>query len=163
MIRLFAELSGHYPSQPTIHQLVNPNCYGAPTMAVSNSVQSRLNFEQRTKTPIMIRRDAISLPRFRALGGSTQERPNRSSFVRTSFEADASASILEFPRMAAIRKPFQSKLIPHLEFIRECRGQAMSYQCISAELRAHFGTPLSLAPARCFLWKRSPLARGFFG
>jgi hypothetical protein len=41
--------------------------------------------------------------------------------------------------MAAIRKPFQSKLIPHLEFIRECRGQAMSYSRISAELRSRFG------------------------
>ena len=151
------------PSQPTMHQLVSTSCDDENPQVASNPVQSRLNFEQRMKIPIMIRRDAIALTRFRALGGSTQARPNRSSFVRTSFEADASASILEFPRMAAIRKPFQSKLIPHLEFIRECRGQAMSYQCISAELRAHFGTPISLAPARCFLWKRSPLARGFFG
>ena len=151
------------PSHPTMHKLVSTSCVDENPQVASNPVQSHLNFEQSQKTRIVMNQDAISLPRFRALGGSTQERPNRSSFVRTSFEADASASILEFPRMAAIRKPFQSKLIPHLEFIRECRGQAMSYQRISAELRAHFGTPISLAPARCFLWKRSPLARGFFG
>ena len=34
------------------------------------------------------------------------------------------------------RKPFQSKLRPHLEFIRECRAQEMSYPQIAAELRA---------------------------
>ena len=47
-----------------------------------------------------------------------------------------------------IRKPFQSKLRPHLEFIRECRAQEMSYPRIAAELRARFG--LSAAPSTIF-------------
>lgn len=45
-------------------------------------------------------------------------------------------------------KPFQSKLRPHLEFIRECRAQDMSYPRIAAELRARFG--LSAAPSTIF-------------
>ena len=151
------------PSQPTMHQLVSTSCDDENPQVASNPVQSRLNFEQRMKIPIMIGRDAISLTCFRAFVGPAQKSSNHSSIIRTSFKADASAGILEFPRMAAIRKPFQSKLIPHLEFIRECRGQAMSSPCISAELRARFGTPISVASARCFLWTRSPLARGFFG
>lgn len=76
-------------SPPPIHQLVNPNCYGAPTMAVSNSVQSRHNFEQRMKTPTMIRRDAISLTCFRAFVGPAQKSSKRSSFIRASFEVNA--------------------------------------------------------------------------
>ncbi|MBI5770024.1 MAG: hypothetical protein HZA93_19770 [Verrucomicrobia bacterium] len=47
-----------------------------------------------------------------------------------------------------IRKPFQSKLRPHLEFIRECRAQEMSYPRIAAELRARFD--LSAAPSTIF-------------
>jgi len=47
-----------------------------------------------------------------------------------------------------IRKPFQSKLLPHMEFIRECRAQEMSYPRIAAELRARFG--LSAAPSTVF-------------
>ena len=46
------------------------------------------------------------------------------------------------------RKPFQSKLRPHLEFIRECRAQEMSYPHIAAELRTRFG--LSAAPSTIF-------------
>ncbi|MBI5771180.1 MAG: hypothetical protein HZA93_25625 [Verrucomicrobia bacterium] len=46
------------------------------------------------------------------------------------------------------RKPFQSKLRPHLEFIRECRAQEMSYPRIAAELRARFG--LTAAPSTIF-------------
>ena len=46
------------------------------------------------------------------------------------------------------RKPFQSKLRPHLEFIRECRAQDMSYPRIAAELRARFN--LSAAPSTIF-------------
>jgi hypothetical protein len=46
------------------------------------------------------------------------------------------------------RKPFQSKLRPHLEFIRECRAQDMSYPLIAAELRARFD--LSAAPSTIF-------------
>jgi len=46
------------------------------------------------------------------------------------------------------RKPFQSKLRPHLEFIRECRAQEMSYPRIAAELRARF--ELSAAPSTIF-------------
>lgn len=45
-------------------------------------------------------------------------------------------------------KPFQSKLRPHLEFIRECRAREMSYPRIAAELRARFG--LSAAPSTIF-------------
>jgi hypothetical protein len=47
-----------------------------------------------------------------------------------------------------IRKPFQSKLRPHLEFIRACRAQEMGYPRIAAELRARFG--LSAAPSTIF-------------
>jgi hypothetical protein len=46
------------------------------------------------------------------------------------------------------RKPFQSKLRPHLEFIRECRAHEMSYPRIAAELRTRFG--LSAAPSTIF-------------
>ncbi len=45
-------------------------------------------------------------------------------------------------------KPFQSKLRPHLEFIRECRAKEMSYPRIAAELRTHFG--LAAAPSTIF-------------
>ena len=45
-------------------------------------------------------------------------------------------------------KPFQSKLRPHVEFIRECRAQEMSYPRIAAELRSRFG--LSAAPSTIF-------------
>jgi hypothetical protein len=57
--------------------------------------------------------------------------------------------------MAAIRKPFQSKLIPHLEFIRECRGQAKSYQCISAELRDRFGVSAAASTIFSFVKVRA--------
>jgi hypothetical protein len=46
------------------------------------------------------------------------------------------------------RKPFQSKLRPHLEFIRECRAREMSYPQIAVELRTRFG--LSAAPSTIF-------------
>ena len=46
------------------------------------------------------------------------------------------------------RKPFQSKLRPHLEFIRECRAQELSYPRIAVELRTRFG--LSAAPSTIF-------------
>ena len=45
-------------------------------------------------------------------------------------------------------KPFQSKLRPHLEFIRECLMNEMSYPRIAAEMRARFG--LSVAPSTIF-------------
>ena len=45
-------------------------------------------------------------------------------------------------------RPFQSKLLPHCEFIRECRAQRMSYPRIAAELRARFG--LHSAPSTIF-------------
>ena len=45
-------------------------------------------------------------------------------------------------------RPFQSKLLPHLEFIRECRTQRMSYPRIAVELRARFG--LHCAPSTVF-------------
>jgi len=45
-------------------------------------------------------------------------------------------------------RPFQSKLLPHLEFIRECRAQRMSYPRIAAELRSRFG--LHCAPSTIF-------------
>lgn len=46
------------------------------------------------------------------------------------------------------RKPFQSKLLPYLEFIREGRAQQQSYPQIAAELRARFG--ISVAPSTIF-------------
>lgn len=45
-------------------------------------------------------------------------------------------------------RPFQSKLLPHCEFIRECRAQRMSYPRIAAELRVRFG--LHSAPSTIF-------------
>lgn len=45
-------------------------------------------------------------------------------------------------------KPFQSKLLPHTEFIRECRAQGLGYREIAAELRIHFG--LQTAPGNVF-------------
>ena len=45
-------------------------------------------------------------------------------------------------------KPFQSKLLPHAEFIRECRTDGMGYRQIAAELRDRFG--MRTAPANVF-------------
>jgi hypothetical protein len=45
-------------------------------------------------------------------------------------------------------KPFQSKLLPHAEFIRECRADGMGYRQIAAELRDRFG--MRTAPANVF-------------
>ena len=44
--------------------------------------------------------------------------------------------------------PFQSKLLPHLEFIRECRAKRMSYPQIASGLLAQFG--LRAAPSTIF-------------
>lgn len=77
----------------------------------------------------------------------------RPSFIRF-LPADGTCA-LESPRIGSnhlarsmTRKPFQSKLRPHLEFIRECRAQEMSYPQIAAELRARFD--LSAAPSTIF-------------
>jgi hypothetical protein len=53
------------------------------------TVQSILRHKKASKNPIMMSKDAISLPRFRALDRPTQGHPNRSSFIRASFEVDA--------------------------------------------------------------------------
>jgi len=45
-------------------------------------------------------------------------------------------------------KPFQSKLVPHTEFIRESRARGLGYREIAAELHVRFG--LSTAPANIF-------------
>ena len=45
-------------------------------------------------------------------------------------------------------KPFQSKLVPHTEFIRESRARGLGYREIAAELRTRFG--LHTAPANIF-------------
>jgi hypothetical protein len=45
-------------------------------------------------------------------------------------------------------KPFQSKLIPHTEFIRESRARGLGYRDIAAELHVRFG--LRTAPANIF-------------
>ena len=45
-------------------------------------------------------------------------------------------------------KPFQSKLIPHTEFIRESRARGLGYRQIAAELHSRFG--LRTAPANIF-------------
>lgn len=47
------------PSQPTMHQLMGTSCDDENPQAVSNPVQSRLNFEQRTKTSIEMNQDAF--------------------------------------------------------------------------------------------------------
>lgn len=45
-------------------------------------------------------------------------------------------------------KPFQSKLLPHLSFIRERRARRWSYVCIAAALCEEHG--LSVAPSTVF-------------
>ena len=45
-------------------------------------------------------------------------------------------------------KPFQSKLLPHAEFIRESRTLGLGYRQIAVELRSRFG--LKTAPANVF-------------
>ena len=58
---------------------------------------------------------------------------------------------LEFARIGSNlmpTAPFQSKLHPHLEFIRECRSRRMSYPWIAAELADRFG--LRAAPSTIF-------------
>lgn len=45
-------------------------------------------------------------------------------------------------------KPFQSKLVPHTEFIRQSRARGLGYREIAAELRSRFG--LHTAPANIF-------------
>jgi hypothetical protein len=45
-------------------------------------------------------------------------------------------------------KPFQSKLVPHTEFIRESRARGLGYREIAAELGTRFG--LRTAPANIF-------------
>ncbi len=45
-------------------------------------------------------------------------------------------------------KPFQSKLLPHLDFIRERRAEGIGYRQIAAELQARFG--LRTAPGNVF-------------
>lgn len=45
-------------------------------------------------------------------------------------------------------KPFQSKLVPHTEFIRESRARGLGYREIAAELESRFG--LRTAPANIF-------------
>jgi len=45
-------------------------------------------------------------------------------------------------------KPFQSKLVPHTEFIRESRARGLGYREIAAELNSRFG--LRTAPANIF-------------
>ncbi len=52
-------------------------------------------------------------------------------------------------------KPFQSKLLPHLAFIRECRLQGMSYPRIAAELRAQFGLPVASSTVFSFVRVRA--------
>ena len=49
------------------------------------TVQSILRHKMASKNPIMMSKDAISLPRFRALGRLSQGRLNRSSFIRAYF------------------------------------------------------------------------------
>lgn len=44
--------------------------------------------------------------------------------------------------------PFQSKLLPHLEFVRECRFKRMSYPQIAARLLAQFS--VRAAPSTIF-------------
>lgn len=60
------------PSQPTMHQLVSTSCDDENPQVASNPVQSRLNFEQRMKIPIMIRRDTPPLTK---LGASSATCP----------------------------------------------------------------------------------------
>jgi hypothetical protein len=55
-------------------------------------------------------------------------------------------------------KPFQSKLIPHTEFIRESRARGLGYRQIAAELHSRFG--LRTAPANIFSFVKVRARRG---
>ena len=54
-----------------------------------------------------------------------------------------------------IRKPFQSKLIPHLEIIRECRAKGMSYPQVAGELRSRFGVSAAASTIFAFVKVRA--------
>jgi|ERR1035437_3392669 hypothetical protein len=52
-------------------------------------------------------------------------------------------------------KPFQSKLLPHTEFIRECRAEGMGYRQIAADLRMRFGLKTAAANVFSFVKVRA--------
>ena len=64
------------------------------TFSATKTVQSILRHKKASKNPIIVSRDAISLTRFRALGGPTQEPLNRSSFIRASLEVGTAGARL---------------------------------------------------------------------
>lgn len=52
-------------------------------------------------------------------------------------------------------RPFQSKLIPHTEFIRECRAGGMVYPRIAQELKTRFGLQVSASTVFSFVKVRA--------
>ncbi len=52
-------------------------------------------------------------------------------------------------------RPFQSKLLPHLEFIRACRAERMSYPVIAAELGHRFGLKVAASTVFSFVKVRA--------
>ena len=51
--------------------------------------------------------------------------------------------------------PFQSKLLPRADFIRECRAQRMSYPRIAAELNVRFGLQVAASTVFAFVKVRA--------
>lgn len=62
---------------------------------------------------------------------------------------------LESLRRGNSAKPFQSKLTPHLEFIRECRASRWPYDRIAEELMTRFGLRVAPSSIHAFVKARS--------
>jgi hypothetical protein len=62
---------------------------------------------------------------------------------------------LESLRRGNKAKPFQSQLVPHLEFIREQRAERIPYAQIASALEAKFGTRISPSSIHSFVKVRS--------
>jgi hypothetical protein len=62
---------------------------------------------------------------------------------------------LESLRRGNAAKPFQSQLVPHLEFIREQRAERVPYAQIAADLRGRFGVKISPSSIHSFVKARA--------
>ncbi len=62
---------------------------------------------------------------------------------------------LERLRRGNDAKPFQSKLVPHADFIRQGRGHGWSYSRLAAELREQFGITVAPSSIHAFVKARS--------
>lgn len=62
---------------------------------------------------------------------------------------------LESLRRGNSSKPFQSKLVPHLELIRALRASRTPYSQIAAEIEARFGLRIAASTIHAFVKARS--------